>query len=66
VPLGLWFKTDLKTWTEDRIFDQNHDFFRRKQTEKIWAEHLSGKADNAHKIWLLLIFNEWSNLMHAM
>jgi asparagine synthase (glutamine-hydrolysing) len=63
VPLGLWFKTDLKQWAEDRLLGQSHDFFRKDQVEKIWTEHQSGRADNAHKIWLLLVFNEWRTLI---
>ncbi|MBI5249620.1 MAG: asparagine synthase (glutamine-hydrolyzing) [Desulfomonile tiedjei] len=63
VPLGLWFKTDLKQWAEDRLLSRNHGFFRKEQIEKIWQEHQLGRSDNAHKIWLLLVFNEWSDLM---
>lgn len=63
VPLGLWFKTDLKQWAEERLLGRNHDFFRKEQIEKIWHEHQTGRGDNAHKIWLLLIFGEWSELM---
>ena len=63
VPLGLWFKTDLKQWAEERLLGRNHDLFRQDQIEKIWHAHQSGRADNAHKIWLLLIFGEWNELM---
>jgi asparagine synthase (glutamine-hydrolysing) len=59
IPLGLWFKGDLGRWTEDRLLDPCHDFFRKDFVEKLWREHREGRADHSHRIWLLLIFNEW-------
>jgi asparagine synthase (glutamine-hydrolysing) len=59
IPLGLWFKGGLRTWAQQRLFDQAHSFFRKRAVEKVWEEHQKGRADNAHKIWLLIFFNEW-------
>ncbi len=61
VPLGQWFKTDLRKWAEDRLLGGHYTVFKREQVEKIWSEHLAGKADNAHKLWLILIFGEWQS-----
>lgn len=61
VPLGQWFKTDLRKWAEDRLLGGRHTVFKREQIEKTWSEHLAGKADNAHKLWLILIFSEWES-----
>jgi len=65
VPLGEWFKTDLKTWTEDRLFDRLQQHFDPEFVRSIWREHQEGKADHAHKIWLLVFFNEWSRQFRA-
>lgn len=59
MPLGLWFKTDLKPWAKERFLDPGHWFFRRNELERLWNEHQSGRADHSHKIWLILFFNEW-------
>ena len=59
VPLGEWFKSKLRAWAEERLYDFTHSFFQRRHVERLWGEHLGGKADHAHKIWLLLVFNEW-------
>jgi asparagine synthase (glutamine-hydrolysing) len=59
IPLGLWFKGGLRTWAQQRLFDQAHGFFQKRAVEKVWEEHQKGRADNAHKIWLLIFFNEW-------
>ncbi|MGO9120741.1 MAG: asparagine synthase (glutamine-hydrolyzing) [Desulfomonilaceae bacterium] len=59
VPLGRWFKGDLRNWTEQRLMDSQHSFLDKTEVERLWVEHLKGKADHAHKIWLLIFFNEW-------
>lgn len=59
VPLGQWFKTDLKLWAEQRLMEQTPDLVNRNVVADIWKEHQQGRADHAHKIWLLLVFNEW-------
>jgi asparagine synthase (glutamine-hydrolysing) len=59
VPLGQWFKTNLKRWAQERFLNSGGSFFCRQELERIWNEHQSGRADHAHKIWLILVFNEW-------
>ena len=59
VPLGAWFKKDLKNWAQERLFDSGHGLVAKGLVETLWNQHQSGQADNAHKIWLLMIFNEW-------
>ncbi len=59
VPLGSWFQGRLRKWSEERLLDSAHGLFRTDFVEKLWNDHLSNRADNAHKIWLLLVFNEW-------
>ncbi|MFH1113586.1 MAG: asparagine synthase (glutamine-hydrolyzing) [Pseudomonadota bacterium] len=59
VPLGQWFKGDLKTWAEERLMDAPHGYFDQRFVENLWKEHQSGRADHTHRIWLVLFFNEW-------
>jgi asparagine synthase (glutamine-hydrolysing) len=58
-PLGLWFKTNLKQWAEERLLDSSQHMFDPAEVQKIWQDHQIGRADNAHKIWLLLFLAEW-------
>ncbi len=46
--------------------DSRHNFFDKTDVERLWAEHLRGKADHAHKIWLLMFFNEWHEQLKAI
>ncbi len=61
VPLGAWFKGELKSWAEERLFDVSHGHFNRPFVERIWNEHLLGRSDHTHRLWLLLVFNEWAH-----
>lgn len=59
VPLGEWLKGKLRPWTEERLYNPGHLFFQKGFVKDLWVQHLRGKADNAHRIWLILCFNEW-------
>ncbi len=59
VPLGTWFKGGLRNWARDRILDSGHGVLNRRFAERLWNEHLTGKADHAHKLWSVIVFNEW-------
>jgi asparagine synthase (glutamine-hydrolysing) len=59
IPLGQWLKGSLNNWARDRLLCFSHDFLNRGFVEEIWRDHQCGKNDHAHKIWLILIFNEW-------
>jgi asparagine synthase (glutamine-hydrolysing) len=60
-PLGEWLKTDLKDWAAERLSQPPHGIFDPVVAAGIWQDHQSGKADNAHKIWLLLFLAEWAH-----
>lgn len=62
VPLGTWFKNGLKEWARSRLFDSVNSLFRPDVVQRLWDEHQQGSSDHAHRIWLLLVFNEWYRL----
>jgi len=59
VPLGAWLKGSLRQWAEERLLDADHDYLKREPVEALWKEHQEGRADHGHRIWLILVFNEW-------
>lgn len=64
VPLGMWFKTDLESWAGQRLMEPPHNMFDQEVVRTIWNQNRTGRADNGHKIWLLLFFNEWYRQFH--
>ncbi|MEW6531002.1 MAG: asparagine synthase (glutamine-hydrolyzing) [Thermodesulfobacteriota bacterium] len=59
IPLGAWFKSELKEWARERLLDGHNPYARKKSVEKLWGEHQQGRADHTHRLWLILVLNEW-------
>ena len=62
VPLGFLFKKELKETIEKTINNKkikNLKFLDHGLINKIWQDHLSGKANNQNKIWTILVLQKW-------
>ena len=62
VPLGSWFKNELKGLVEKTIYNKkikNINFLDHNLIDKIWKDHLSGKSNNQNKIWTILVLEMW-------
>jgi asparagine synthase (glutamine-hydrolysing) len=62
VPVGKWFRTDLKDMLIDTILSSSSrgkDFFNRSYLEKITREHISGSKDYSQTLWVVFCFCLW-------
>jgi asparagine synthase (glutamine-hydrolysing) len=62
VPLGTWFRGDLKAYLEDHLRAPGarvSEFLQPEFVGRVLDEHLSGRADHGHKLWLLLTLELW-------
>ncbi|MBM3302060.1 MAG: asparagine synthase C-terminal domain-containing protein, partial [Deltaproteobacteria bacterium] len=59
VPLGEWFRHELREWAQERLLDYSHPHVQRQSVENLWNEHQRGRHDHTHKLWSILFFNEW-------
>ncbi len=59
VPLGEWFRKDLRRWAGRKLFGSRYSRFNDEFVKEIWTQHLLGNKDNTFKIWLLIIFKDW-------
>ncbi len=62
VPLGKWFRTDLRAMTESRLLADEarcHQFFRRDVLQRIFDEHISGRINHSYRLWNLLMLETW-------
>lgn len=62
IPIDTWLRGSLKEWANDlidkkKINDQNYLNFEIIDRE--WQQHLSGKKNNHHKLWNILMFQSW-------
>lgn len=62
VPVGLWFRTSLKSYVGDMLLSPQalkRGYFRDDAVRRLIGEHQSGKRDHGHRLWALLTFEMW-------
>lgn len=60
VPLGDWFRGQLKTAFEDMVLSgPGNAYLNQAEIKRLWSEHGSGRADHGFKLWLLFVFCNW-------
>jgi asparagine synthase (glutamine-hydrolysing) len=66
VPIGAWLRGPLRQWAEGLLDEQrlrSEGYFNPLVIRQVWAEHLSGKANEPYRLWNVLMFQAW--LEHA-
>jgi asparagine synthase (glutamine-hydrolysing) len=66
VPLGAWFRGELRPMAEDtlRSCPRLGRWLRRSGLDTLLAEHAAGRADHGHKLWTLLTLELWLRKHH--
>jgi asparagine synthase (glutamine-hydrolysing) len=62
VPIGHWFRTELKSYLADTILSVRaigRGYFNREVIKHLIHEHVSGRRDYAHQLWTLLMLELW-------
>lgn len=63
VPIDEWLRKDIKPWAEqlldqDRIEEEG--YFDSSLIRTMWDEHQSGIRDWEHRLWAILMFQQWN------
>jgi asparagine synthase (glutamine-hydrolysing) len=58
VPLGRWFRSDLRELSRDVLLN-DRGWFRPEAVRRLLDEHDSGRADHGHRLWCLLMLELW-------
>jgi asparagine synthase (glutamine-hydrolysing) len=58
VPLGRWFREDLRELSCD-LLATDRGIFRREEVERLLREHRDGRAEHGHRLWCLLMLELW-------
>lgn len=61
LPLGAWFRGELKPYLGDRLARGGplDAYVRREFVDKLLREHWANEADHGLALWLLLTFDVW-------
>jgi asparagine synthase (glutamine-hydrolysing) len=62
LPLGTWFRQELRSYIEERIVAPDariNELVRPEVVRTVFDEHLAGRADHEHQLWLLLTMELW-------
>lgn len=62
VPIGEWFRGELRSLAEDTILSERalaRGYFRREPLTALVRDHTEGRADHTHRLWALLMLELW-------
>lgn len=62
LPIDSWLRGPLREWTEALLDErrlQSQGFFRSEPIRTKWLEHLSGRRNWQHHLWIILMFQAW-------
>lgn len=65
IPLGDWLRGPLREWAESLINEPrivSEGFFNPSLVSEVWKQHLSGKQNNQHLLWNILMFQSWHEM----
>ena len=62
VPIAKWFRTSLRDRTYDALLGPDakcHQYFRREAISALVEEHMTGRGNQAYRLWNLLFLELW-------
>lgn len=62
IPVGNWLRGPLRGWAEDLLSEENlrrDGLIDPAPVRQAWAEHLSGRRDWTHRLWIVLMLMAW-------
>jgi asparagine synthase (glutamine-hydrolysing) len=62
VPISAWLRGPLKSWAEELLDEarlKKEGFFHPEPIRQLWKEHLSGRFNRQHQLWVILMFQQW-------
>lgn len=65
VPIGEWFKDELKSEFTETLSKSETEMVDTKFVWRLYREHVNGTRDHAHFLWAIYVFLRWHNRMRS-
>jgi len=65
IPVGRWFRKELKQFVNELLLDNaslSRGYFNPQAVMKMIEDHTSGRVDHTSRIWLLTILEMWHKI----
>ncbi|MBN1779933.1 asparagine synthase (glutamine-hydrolyzing) [bacterium] len=65
IPIKNWIRNDLKSMMLDLLSEQRirqQGLFRPETVNRWVREHLDGRENHSHKLWALMVFQQWKEI----
>lgn len=61
IPVGQWFRNELREWTREILMDNQalSEIVKPQSVETLYVEHQAGRVNNGKKLWALLMLALW-------
>ncbi|MGC8642969.1 MAG: asparagine synthetase B family protein, partial [Isosphaeraceae bacterium] len=62
VPVGRWFRDELKQELRDILLDRaclDRGLFRPEAVQRLFDEHTAGQREHGHRLWALVMLELW-------
>jgi asparagine synthase (glutamine-hydrolysing) len=62
IPVGEWLRGPLRSWAEDLLAPEvltRDGLIDPAPVMQAWSEHLSGRRDWTHRLWIILMLQAW-------
>ena len=62
VPLGHWFRHELRDFAREVLLDPatlSRGYFQPAAVQRLVDDHLAGVFDHGYRLWSLLVFELW-------
>jgi asparagine synthase (glutamine-hydrolysing) len=62
IPIDAWLRGPLRDWAESLLDERRlrqEGFLNPSLIRRSWNLHLSGRHDEQHRLWVVLMFQAW-------
>ncbi|MCM8805135.1 MAG: asparagine synthase (glutamine-hydrolyzing) [Candidatus Omnitrophica bacterium] len=65
IPVGRWFRKELKNFLQEILLSEaslKRGYFKQEMIRKIVAQHISGEIDHTSRLWALVTLEMWHRI----